>query len=63
MQIGRPTVDPTAIARFEKIHGGGGGEGGGDISMGRTPPTRGFLLRCNRVYGGGPSSRNRAVNI
>lgn len=27
MQIGRPTVDPTAIAQFEKIHGGGG-EGG-----------------------------------
>lgn len=25
MQIGRPTVDPTAIARFEKIHGGRGG--------------------------------------
>lgn len=60
MQIGRPTVDPTAIAQFEKIHGGGER---GDISMGRTPPTRGFLLRCNRVYGGGPSSRNRAVNI
>lgn len=31
MQIGRPTVDPTAIARFEKIHGGGGGRGGGYI--------------------------------
>lgn len=25
MQIGRPTVDPTAIAQFEKIHGGGRG--------------------------------------
>lgn len=33
MQIGCPTVDPTAIARFEKIHGGGGGgeRGGGYI--------------------------------
>lgn len=31
MQIGRPTVDPTAIARFEKIHGGGGGGEGGGI--------------------------------